>query len=97
MTSEVKELDDQIRILIGGLISRGILDCTNLLIVSDHGFAGSPIGKNLVDLSKYEPNLNETARIFYGPVPMIRPAQNNSRGKHNHTQLIHNQMVFIER
>ena len=66
-------VDAQIRRLVDGLKSKDRLGCVNLILVSDHGMADSPPGKQLVDLEKYVKDLDNSALVFYGPVTSIRP------------------------
>lgn len=85
MTEKVAVVDKQIRRLIDGLVERNISNCVNIIIVSDHGMADSPSGHQLVELSRYIPDVQESTLTFYGPVTSIRPL-NESRGELTKTQ-----------
>ncbi|XP_032780225.2 ectonucleotide pyrophosphatase/phosphodiesterase family member 3 [Daphnia magna] len=73
VTEKVTVVDRQIRRLIDGLLARNIANCVNIIVVSDHGMADSPPGKQLVDLEKYVPDIQQSALTFLGPVTSIRP------------------------
>lgn len=79
MTEKVLLVDDQIRRLVDGLTRRNNFHCVNLIIVSDHGMADSFPSKQIVDLQTYLPDLDQIAKVFYGPVTSIRP-NNDTRG-----------------
>jgi len=72
VTEKVEVVDSSIRRLVDGLVSRGIFNCINLIVVSDHGMADAPSGERLVNLEQFVPDLEEKAIAFYGPVGMIR-------------------------
>ena len=76
VTKQLTVVDNHIEKLINGLKQSNILGCVNIIIVSDHGMANMP-DKSVIKLKKYIPDLNEVAKVFYGPFTSIRPYDDN--------------------
>lgn len=77
VTAAVASVDAQVKNLVQGLIDRNIWGCVNLIVVSDHGMTRS---EEPIDLKQYLSDLEESARVFYGPVTTIQPVDSSPSG-----------------
>ena len=65
--------------LANGLIEKGLLDCINLIILSDHGMA--PVGPAwTIDIEDYIPDVYERAYVQTGAFARLDP-KNKSDGE----------------
>ena len=72
-------MDEVLDRLVTGLNNVGLLDCVNLVIVSDHGMAAC--GPSwVIKLEDYIPNLSNEAKTFTGTFTRINP-KDKSNGK----------------
>ena len=68
------------KLLIESLEQAGILGCIDLIILSDHGMAPTPLGEKFLLLDDYVPNIGNDTIIFDEVFPAILP-RNDSKGK----------------
>ena len=57
----------------------GILGCVDLIVLSDHGMASTPLGEKFLLLDDYVPNIGNDTLIYDEVFPAIRP-KNDSKG-----------------
>jgi predicted AlkP superfamily pyrophosphatase or phosphodiesterase len=80
VSDQIVNVDQQIEALLQGMEESGILGCVDVMIVSDHGMAATPEEPNVLFIKDYVPDLPNTARVYDGVLPTIRP-YNDSQGK----------------
>lgn len=67
---KLEEVEEAMRGLMRGLAEQELLNCVNLIIVSDHGMTQAVEDPD-IDLRTSVPKISEMADVIFGPSPQI--------------------------